>query len=155
MKRLALFPLLAALGFLSACGDSNGPRPTVAGTWHVVTGAFSPGTISPSTFDAVVTAAGDSFTVTMPNITWTNGVDLTFNGPATVWVNSDTNYFAWGKVLASPTQRCQYFYVYGLKNAGRDTLNPATIGVTNADTVPGGYCGTPNAYSISGTVTKQ
>lgn len=152
MKRLAL---VAALGLFSACGDSNGPPPTVAGTWHVVTGGLNLGTLSPPTFDAVVTAAGNSFTVTMPNITWTNGTDVTFDGPATVWVNSDTTYFAWGKVLASPTQRCQYFYVYGQTNARRDTLNPVTIGVNNSDTVPGGYCGSPVSYSQSGTVTKQ
>lgn len=153
MKRLALF---AAPGLLSACGDSNGPRSTVAGTWHVVTGGLNVGSLSPSTFDAVVTAVGnDSFTVTMPNITWTNGTDLAFDGPPTVWVVSDTTYFAWGKVPVSPTQRCQYFYVYGLKNAGRDTLDPVTIGVKSSDTVPGGYCGTPISYSLSGTVTKQ
>ena len=153
MKRLALF---AALGLLSACGDSNGPRPTVAGTWHVVTGPLTIGTLSPTTFDAVVTAVGnDSFTVTMPTITWNNGVDLVFAGPARVWAVSDTAWFAFSKAPVTPTERCQYFYVYGQKNAGRDTLNPVTIGVTSADTVPGGYCGSPNSYNTTGTVTKQ
>jgi len=152
MKRLALF---TALGLLSACGDSNGPAPTFAGTWHVTTGSVA-GVLSPTAFNVVITAVGhDSFAVTIPTITWTpNGVDfVTFDGVAGITSFSDTTAFGFFKDPSTPTQRCQWVEIYGSKNAGRDTLMSAVVGVASGDTLPGGYC--QDVTQGSATVVKQ
>jgi len=147
MKRLALF---AALGLLAACGDSNGPAPTFAGTWHVTTGSIV-GTLSPTVFDVVITAVGhDSFTVTFPTITWTNGSNVvTYDGVAGLTTFSDTTTYGFHKAPSTPTQRCQWVEISGHKNAGRDTLTSAIVDVASSDTMPGGYC----QYVTSGSAT--
>src|SRR6266540_3800164 len=89
MRNMKVALILAAAGLWIACSDSNGPAPTITGTWHVTVGTLTSGTISPSTFDAVITASGDSFLATVPHLTWStdSGVFDTF---ASVAVTEDS-----------------------------------------------------------------
>lgn len=148
-SRFAL--LFAAGGLCVACSNSNGPAPSVAGTWHVTTGALGSGTLSPVSFDAVVTAAGaDSFVVSMPALTWSVGPVVFDSAPKRVTF-SDPTYFGFGEEPSTRTQRCQSISVSGQMSAGRDTLLSAIVTITSADTVPGGYCVATTTGSATAT----
>ena len=72
--RLRLFGLCLLVALYAACSGSTNPVPTIAGTWHVVVLSVDSGTLTPSRFNLVITAASDStFTVAMPAIVWSRG----------------------------------------------------------------------------------
>lgn len=155
MKRLALF---AALGLLSACGDSNGPAPTIAGTWQVALGGLDSGSLAPATFSVVITRVGnDSFSITVPALTWSvGGVQAAVFDSTPIFhtISSPDTGFAFLRTSTSPTtrtQRCQWISLGGYTNAGKDTLSSATLTVVSGDTIAGGYC----TIGATGTFTAH
>ena len=142
--------MLAALGVLGGCSDA--PGPSVGDTWHVTTFALDTGTLSPATFDVVVTPTGNgSFHVRMPAITWSVG-PVVFDSTAGLIAFSDTTSFGFFRLASHKTEYCQFIDVWGSMNAGHDTLKSATVQVISGDTAVAGYC----VVKTSGfaTVTK-
>jgi hypothetical protein len=65
-------PFWVAVSF--ACAETSSPRPTIAGTWHVIVQRVDSGTLTPSIFTVVIRVATEStFTVTMPPLVWSEG----------------------------------------------------------------------------------
>jgi hypothetical protein len=118
----------------------------------VTTYGLGSGTLSPATFDVVVTAVGnDSFRVSMPAITWSLG-PVVFDSTMGLIRFSDTTNFGFFRLASHKTQYCQFMDVWGRMNAGQDTLKSATVQVISGDTAAGGYCVV--STSGSATVTK-
>lgn len=144
--------VLSVLALVCACSDSGTPGPSLAGRWHVTTFGLGSGTLSPATFDVVVTAVGnDSLHVSMPAITWSVG-PVVFDSTAGVIGFSDTTNFGFYRLASQKTEYCQFMDVWGRKNAGLDTLRSATAQVISGDTAAGGFCVV--ATSGPATVTK-
>jgi hypothetical protein len=119
----------------------------------VTTFGLGSGTLSPATFDVVVTAVGNqSFQVSMPAITWSVG-PVVFDSTTGVIGFSDTTNFGFYRLASSKTEYCQFIDVWGRKNAAQDTLKSATVQVISGDTAAGGFCVVNT--SGSATVTKQ
>ncbi len=148
--RMALM-LAAAGGLWFGCSNSTGPAPTIAGTWHVTVGALDSGTISPSTFDAVITTSGDSFLAKVPRLTWSVG-PLVFDSVAAVGVVEDS-FVVITPQSSSSTRPCDFVAVGGRSNAARDTLHGAYFSVIDTD-MTGVYICKPKAQGSSVTVHK-
>jgi len=70
--RILGLPFWVAVSF--ACAETSSPRPTIAGTWHVIVQRVDSGTLTPSIFTVVIRVATEStFTVTMPPLVWSEG----------------------------------------------------------------------------------
>jgi len=151
MRSMRVAVILAAAGLWIACSDSNGPAPTIAGTWHVTVGALDSGTISPSSFDAVVTASGDSFLAKVPHLTWSVG-SLEFDTLAGVAVTEDSFIVISAQSMSS-TRTCDFVGVGGRANVARDTLHGAFFSVIDTD-MTGAYICKPKAQGSSVTVHK-
>ena len=124
----------------------------MAGRWHVTSFGLGSGTLSPGTFDVVVTAVGnDSLHVSMPVITWSVG-PVVFDSIVGLIRFSDTTNFGFFRLASHKTEYCQFVDVWGRKNAGQDTLTSATVQVISGDTTAGGFCVV--ATSGPATVTK-
>jgi len=150
-KARIAFVLAAAGGVWFGCSNSTGPAPTIAGTWHVTIGALDSGTISPSTFDAVVTASGDSFLAKVPRLTWSVG-PLVFDSIAAVAVAQDSFIVISAQSLSSP-RTCDFVGVGGRANTARDTLHSAFFAVEDTDNT-GAFICKPKAQGSSVTVHK-
>jgi len=136
-------------GLVVGCSSSTAPKPTLAGTWHVSLGALTSGTIAPTSFDVTVAQSGNSYTVTMPTLTWSGG--LVFDSGANVEAFSDTTFAGFIAFTHAPhAHLCEFVAIAGVKNAGLDTLTAAAIGVESADTIPGSYCPIP---TVTGSAT--
>lgn len=124
-----------------ACSSkSTAPKPTVAGTWHVSFGALQGGTLTPTSFDAVVSAQGNSYVVSMPAITWSVGPVVFDSAFVSTFSNSTTFGFAATVHATNRTQACELVQFAGTRNASRDTLQSAQVALFLGDTVAGGYC---------------
>lgn len=150
-KASVAFTLAAAGGLWLGCSNSTGPGDTLAGRWHVAIGPIGSGNLSPSTLDFVVKTSGNSFTVTLPALTWSIG-PVVYDSTPTIATFSDTTYFGFRIAPSTPSEHCDQVLMYGQKNAGQDTLLSATVAVYHADTVAGGMCGTPQAQ---GSITAH
>ena len=128
-KTRIAFTLAAAGAVWLACSDSNGPAPNLAGTWHVSIGTLNSGTISPSTFDIVLTASGDTFLATIPHLTWSIG-SVVFDTLVSVGVEEDS--FLVVSEQSSP-RLCDYVAITGRANTSRDTLHGAVFAVADTD----------------------
>lgn len=128
-KTRIAFTLAAAGAVWLACSDSNGPAPSLAGTWHVSVGTLDNGTISPSTFDVVLTASGDTFLATIPHLTWSIG-SVVFDTLVSVGVTDDS--FLVVTEQSSP-RTCDYVAIVGRANSARDTLHGAALAVGDTD----------------------
>lgn len=149
MKRLAV---LAALGVVCGCSDPGSPGPGASSRWHVSTLGLGFGTLSPATFDVIVTTVGtDSFRVSMPAVTWSIG-PVVFDSTMGLIGFSDTTNYGFFRLASHKTEYCQFMDVWGRMNAGRDTLKSATVQVISGDTAAGGFCVVNT--SGSATVTK-
>src|SRR6266704_7074148 len=116
-KKRVAFMLAAAGGLWLGCSDSNGPAPTFAGTWHVTVGPIGYGSLSPNSFDVVVTAAGNnSFHVAIPAITWSVG-PVVYDSTPTIATFADTTYWGFRVAPSTVTQHCDELLFYGQKNA--------------------------------------
>src|SRR5258708_2051965 len=111
--RMALV-LAAAGGLWFGCSNSTGPAPTLAGTWHVSVGTLTAGTISPSSFDVVVTASGDSFLATIPTLTWSVG-PVAYDTLASVEVVFDSN-MVFLERPATSSRTCDFVLMGGNAN---------------------------------------
>ena len=132
--------LVAALVVVGACSEPGGPGSTVVGRWHVTTFALGFGTLSPATFDVVVTAVGsDSFKVSMPAITWSIG-PVVFDSTTGLLAFSDTANYGFYRLASHKTAYCQFIDVWGRRNAAQDTLRSATVQVISGDTTASGFC---------------
>lgn len=130
MRKMRIAFTLAAAGAVwLACSDSSGPPPTLAGTWHVSLGTLNSGTISPSTFDVVLTASGDSFLATVPPLTWSVG-SVVFDTLVSVAVAEDS--FLVVSEQSSP-RTCDFVALTGRANAARDTLHGVEVAVSDTD----------------------
>lgn len=140
MQRSPVF-VAALVGLLLGCSSSTSPKPTLAGTWHVaVQGSLTSGAMNPDTFSVTVKQVNtDSFTVTMPTLSWSVG-PLLFDSGARADVFADTSHFGFSEYPHNRTQTCQAIDFYGTKNQGLDSLNGAYVEFFNSDTAPGGYC---------------
>lgn len=136
-----LLTRLAIAGLGAACTSSTAPPsgPTVAGTWHVTSAALSSGTLSPSTFDIVVTPVGHSYVASLPALTWSVG-PLVFNTQAHIVPYVDTTLFVVEELPTSPTLPCEFVTIGGRKNASIDSLMSPTIEVFDSDTGAGSSC---------------
>jgi hypothetical protein len=144
--------LVAALVVVGACSEPGGPGSTVVGRWHVTTFGLGFGTLSPATFDVIVTTVGtDSFRVSMPSITWSIG-PVVFDSTMGLIGFTDTTNYGFFRLASHKTEYCQFLDVWGRKNAGGDTLKSATVQVISGDTAAGGFCVVNT--SGSATVTK-
>lgn len=148
MRKMKVALIVAAAGLWIACSDSNGPAPTVAGTWHVVLGAITGG-INPTTFDAVVTASGDTFLVTMPSITWGTG-PVTFDTLASVTVTEDS-FVVISEQTSSSLHVCDFVEVAGIANKARDALHSAVLVIGDTDMTGAYIC----KAKASGSATMQ
>jgi hypothetical protein len=145
--------LLAALAVVCACSDPGSPGPSNSSRWHVTSFGLGFGTLSPATFDVIVTEVGtDSFRVSMPAITWSVG-SVRFDSTMGLIGFSDTANYGFFRLASHKTEYCQFMDVWGRMNAGRDTLKSATVQVISGDTAAGGFCVVNT--SGSATVTKQ
>jgi hypothetical protein len=148
--RVAL--IIAAAGLWTGCSSSDGPAPTVAGTWHVSGGTLTGGrSFTPTSFDVTVTASGDTFLASMPTVHLYNGPTLvaTYDSGAQAIKISDTTKFGFGAYATGSSLRCKFIEMFGTKDSKRDTLTSAVAEAFYADTVSGGYC-SPN---FTGNVT--
>jgi len=139
--RVAL--IIAAAGLWTGCSSSDGPAPTLAGTWHVSGGTLTRGgSFQPNSFDVTVTASGDTFLASMPTVYFYNGPTLvaTYDSGAQVITFSDTAKFGFGENATGASVRCGFIDFFGTKNSQRDTLTSGSASVFFSDTVPGGYC---------------
>jgi len=150
MRKTRVVLVVAAAGALwLGCSNSTGPAPTLAGTWHVTFGAITGG-INPTTFDAVVTASGDSFLVTLPTLTWGTG-PVSFDTLASIVVADDSSV-VFVERTSSSTRTCDFIAFGGNANAARDTIHTASLFVQDTDNT-GVYICKPKA-SGSATVHK-
>lgn len=148
MRKSRIALTLAAAGALwIGCSDSNGPAPNLAGTWHVSIGTLDNGTISPSTFDVVLTASGDSFVATIPHLTWSVG-SVAFDTLVAVAVEEDSFVVISEQ---SSARTCDFVALAGRANAARDTIHSATFAVEDTDNT-GVYICKPKAQ---GSVTAH
>jgi hypothetical protein len=148
--RVAL--IIAAAGLWTGCSSSDGPAPTVAGTWHVSGGTLTGGrSFTPTSFDVTVTASGDTFLASMPTVHLYNGPTLvaTYDSGAQAIKFADTTQFGFGEAATGSSLRCKFIDIFGTKNSKRDTLTSAGAAAFYGDTVTGGYC-SPN---FTGNVT--
>jgi len=144
MRSMRVAVILAAAGLWIACSDSNGPAPTIVGTWHVTVGTLSSGTISPSTFDAVITASGDSFLATLPRLTWSTG-PVVFDSIAAVGVAEDS-FLVITPQSTTSTRTCDIIALGGRANAARDTLHGGYLSVIDTD-MTGAFICKPKAQA--------
>ena len=128
-KTRIAFTLAAAGAVWLACSDSNGPAPNLAGTWHVSVGTLDNGTISPATFDVVLTASGDTFLATIPHLTWSIGSEV-FDTLVSVGVEEDSFLVVSEQ---SSARTCDFVALAGRANAARDTIHAATFAVEDTD----------------------
>ncbi len=88
MKRVLL--ALAAAGGVAvslSCSSSTSPAASATGTWHVSVASMNSGSVSPTTFDIVVTKSGSAYSGTVPTVAYGS---VTMNGGDTVEVMHDT-----------------------------------------------------------------
>ena len=122
----AALVLAAGAAWMSCSSSSTAPKKAgFAGVWHVTTGALTRGTISPTSFDVTVTAAADTFVVSMPTVTWSVG-PVNLNGQ--MWFNASTDSLHFG-ILKSSLDQCGFLYVNGTVNAARDALSGVMVEV--------------------------
>jgi len=140
-KRSMMILATMAGAILAACSSDNSsaPKPSLAGTWHVNVGPLSSGTLSPSSFDIVLKASGDTFLVTMPAVTWSVGPVTFDSGPTWIRFSGSTTVGV-GETATGNTNVCQGVVFYGTENTGRDTLTSAAVAIANADTLHLGAC---------------
>lgn len=140
-RLLTLLLVISAAGWV-ACSNSNGPAPTIAGTWHVAIGTMNTGTITPTNFDVTLTASKDTFLASVPDLTWTGGPTVydTLTGVSVV-LDSQVSIIERTK---SSTRVCDYVVLGGRVNAARDTLHNAFISVEDTD-MTGTYLCVPKA----------
>ena len=128
---------VGAAALALACSSSTAPKPSVTGVWHVTTGAFGAGTISPATFSVTVTrVTANSLAVVMPALTWSAGPKI-FNGPQNAPQFSDSTMFGFAERAASPATFCDYLTFYGTTNPAKDTLISAHVAVYDTATISG------------------
>ena len=135
--RLTCICRLACLLLLqTACSDTNAPMPTKAGTWQMRASPLNPGTITPSTFQAIVTAVNDTFIVSMPPLVWSGGQTYdTLSRP--VFIGGDTapaSTFAITEWCRSLT--CFITFV-GLMNPGRNSVSSGIVTLYDSTTSSG------------------
>jgi hypothetical protein len=125
------------LGLLVGCSSATAPNPSIVGTWHVTLSTLNFGTIMPTSFDVKVTQSGSGYLVTMPTLIWSGG--LTFDSGPSLQVPSDSTKTGFTAFTHAPhASHCEWVSIYGVKNAGQDTLSGGTIVIENNDTIPGG-----------------
>src|SRR5258708_17261238 len=125
MRSMRVALIIAAAGLWTGCSSSDGPAPTVAGTWHVSGGTLSAGrSFTPVSFDVTVTASGDTFLASMPTVRLYNGPTLvaTYDSGAQAIRYSDTTQFGFGEYSVAPMVTCEFMEFLGTKNSKRDTL---------------------------------
>jgi len=135
-KTRIAFTLATAGALWLACSSSTGPAPTLAGTWHVSVGTLNSGTISPSTFDVVLTASGDTFLATIPHLTWSVGSQA-FDTLVAVAVEEDSFVVI---TEQSSARTCDFVAVTGRANAARDTLHSGSFEVADTDNTGAFIC---------------
>ncbi len=138
MRNLRLVGVVAGAAALAlACSSSTAPKPTVAGVWHVTTGAFGAGTLSPATFDVTVTqVSANSLSVSMPTITWSTFPKV-FSGVKNVITFSDSTLFGVSERAQTQANFCDNIGFWGTMNAARDTLLGAKVSVYDTTTMNG------------------
>ena len=151
MRNTRIAVLLAAAGSLwLGCSSSDGPAPTMAGTWHVTFGTLNNGFIHPPTIDPVVQASGDSFLVTLPTITWSVGV-VAYDSAAEFVVTQDS-FVVFDEMIRGSAHVCDFVAISGIVNQSRDTVRNAIVIVGDTDNT-GTYICKPKS-SGTATVTK-
>ena len=141
--------ILATLAAGSACATE--PGPTIAGTWHVGIGTLDSGSISPTSFDVVVTPSADTFLLTMPTLTWSGG--RVYDVQKVVITFSSDTLAGFGARPSSPTIPCDAVELYGRVSPGRDTLRNAVVRIVDSSAVIG-----PSTVCIarwSGSITAH
>lgn len=152
MRNKRVVFLLAAAGslWLACSSSSSGPAPTMAGTWHVTFGAMYYGGMNPSSFDAGVTASGDSFHVTLPSLAWNIG-PVTFDSAAEFVVTQDS-FVVFDEMVRGSAHVCDFVAISGIVNRSRDTVRNATVMVADTDNTGVYVCKEKSAGPA--TVTK-
>jgi len=136
-RLITLLTAISAATF-AACSSSTGPKPTMAGTWHVVTGTLSTGNLNPTTFDVVIAASKDTFVATLPSLTWSVG-PVTFDSAGSVNVVEDS-FVSFSEQIGGSSHVCDYIVIAGILNANRDALHSAVIVVGDTDTTMANTC---------------
>lgn len=129
-RLLTLLLAVSAAGWV-ACSNSTGPKPTMAGTWHVVTGTLNAGNLNPTTFTFEISASKDTFVATLPSLTWSIGPE-TFDSAVSMGVVEDSIVAIQEQISGSP-HVCDYIAIVGTLNAARDSLHSAVIVVGDTD----------------------
>ena len=129
-RTMMVLTALFAAGWV-ACSNSTGPKPTIAGTWHVVTGAMSVGFLNPTTFDIVISASKDTFVAAVPTIAYSVG-PMMFDSAVNMFVYNDSQVVITAQVGGSP-HICDWIAISGTFNPGRDTLKHGMISVGDTD----------------------
>ena len=131
MKAVLVVAVAGGLWLACSSSDNAGPAPTLAGTWHVTFGAMYYGGINPSSFDAGVTASGDSFLVALPSLAWNIG-PVTFDSAAEFVVNQDS-FVSFDEMIRGSAHVCDFVAIFGIVNRSRDTVRQATVVVGDTD----------------------
>jgi hypothetical protein len=125
----------------ASCSGSTGPSPTIAGTWHVTVQQpmpLMPGTLTPSTFDVVITPVPESaFAVTaMPALLWSQGPFTYDTLPAIGHRSPDSpdSILSFEEVCRSLL--CEIFF-RGRLNRTRDTLTGGMLQPYDTVTING------------------
>ncbi len=152
MDRRLTRAVLAASGtaLLVFCSSSTSPGvPTVASTWHMTVGALGLGTLTPSSFDVVITQNGAGYNVSVPTLVWSVGPD-TINGSASVYAFPDTTIFGFIKRAATG---CALAEFAGHLNASKTALTGAEVDVGDSVATVGGSptCFTQTTGSLTAT----
>jgi hypothetical protein len=147
-RTMVILIALSAAGWV-ACSNSTGPAPTMAGTWHVVTGTMSAGSLNPTIFDVVITASKDTFVAAVPSITYSVG-PVTFDSAVSMFVYNDSQVVISAQVGGSP-HVCDYIAISGTFNAARDTLKHGQISVGDTDATMAYVCKPKSQGSVTAT----
>jgi hypothetical protein len=123
--------MIGAAAVAAACSSSTGPKPTMAGTWHVTMGSMDNGSITPTSFDMLIAASKDTFVAALPTLTWSIG-SLAFDSAVDTFVYNDSDIVIQAQIAGSP-HVCDYVEIDGDFNAARDTLRHAHISVGDTD----------------------
>lgn len=151
MRMKGVLAVAVAGGLWLGCSSSSsGPAPTMAGTWHVSLGTLNNGALTPASFDAVVRTAGDTFSVTIPTLTWNLG-PVNYDSAPGFEVVQDS-FVSFQEMIPGSAHVCDFVAITGRANAARDTIHSATVSLGDTDNT-GVYICKPKAQG-SATVTK-